>query len=106
MHTQTQSGYAILARVYWIIVGPMVLFVTTGVIVSQRGGWATPADIVFLVALAAMVAAKWIEFQGGNAKMSNGELATRADVVRFSVTAIPVGLAIWAAANLFGQYGA
>lgn len=106
MHTQTPSGASILARIYWLIGGPMVLVVTSGVIVSQGGGWLTAADVVFLVALAGIVAAKWIEFQGGGAKRSDGVLATREDLIRFSATAPAVGLLVWAAANLAGRYGA
>jgi hypothetical protein len=73
-------------------------------IVSNRGGWLTAADVIYFVALGAMLLGRWLEFQGGSPQKATGEPATAEDLRRFVFVAGPVGLAIWVIANLIGNH--
>ena len=100
----TSSTAAALARMFWLAVGPGILFVLTGIIVSRTTGWLTFSNLAFLAVLAGMIFARWREFQGDNPKTSTGEPATLADVRRYVLGTTFVGLGIWLVANLLRTY--
>jgi hypothetical protein len=97
-------NFAAIARLFWLMVGPMILFVSAYIIGSEGGGWLTLADVVFLATLAGVIAARWIEFLSGNAQTSTGDPATSAHLLRYGVGAAVVGLAVWVGANVVGNH--
>ncbi|MCI0681008.1 MAG: hypothetical protein L0Y71_02800 [Gemmataceae bacterium] len=98
------SGSSVLARVVWLMVGPMLLLVLALVVIKTGNGWFTVADMAFLAVLAVTILARWWEFRGGAAKTSTGEAATPAHLRRFVVGALVVGLAGWAVANYLANH--
>lgn len=93
-----------LARLFWMMIGPLVLILLTFVILQMGQGWLTAADIAFLAILAGVILARWLEFQGGQPQTATGEPATPAHLRRFIVAALPIGLGIWVIANLLGNH--
>jgi hypothetical protein len=87
-----------------MMIGPSVLLLLAIGIANRGQGWLTPVDIAFLVVLAAMVAARWLEFRRGAALKGTGEPATRTDLLRYVPIAVATGLAVWIVANLVGNY--
>ncbi len=98
------SGISTLARVFWMMLGPLALAVLGLHIVNSGSGWFTVADFVFLAFLGATILARWVEYRGGDPKTGTGEPATPAHLRRYVLATVLVGLAAWTLANLAGNH--
>ena len=95
---------AALARLVWMMLGPVALVLTAVAIVRTGNGWLTGADIAYFAVLGAVLLARWGEFRGGSAQTATGEPATREDVRRFLIFTAAGGLLVWVAANLVANH--
>jgi hypothetical protein len=100
----TTSMLAVASRAFWMMLGPRSLFLLAYTIVSQGSGWLTALDLAFLVVLAGVLAARFLEFRGGNPQTATGEPATPAHLRRYVIVAAPIGLGIWVVANVLGNH--
>ena len=100
----TTSMLVLVGRIFWMILGPIILAVLTIVIISSGDGWLTPKDIAFFAVLIGMPLGRWLEFQGGSPETSTGEPATAADLHRYVLTTIVLGTGVWMAANVAGNH--
>lgn len=100
----TTSLLVIVSRVFWMMLGPMVLAVLTFTIINIGTSWFTPADFAFLAVLGLLLLARWVEFRGGNPQTATGEPASPGDLSRFVLTILPLGLGVWVIANLVGNH--
>lgn len=96
------SPTALLARLTWMLLGPVGLFAAAVAVASDWGGWLTATDLAFLTVLGLMLLGRWVEYRTGQAQTAYGEPATAADLRRYAVAAAAVGLGVWVAANLVG----
>jgi hypothetical protein len=94
----------VLIRLYWMMLGPLLLALLAYVVIKTGNGWVTGADIGFLAVLAGLLLARWLEFRGGNPRTAEGEPATPAHLRRYVIGAATVGLAVWVGANILGNY--
>jgi hypothetical protein len=92
------------ARLFWMLIGPALLFLLLLGVGSEGRGWFSPVDIAFLLILAAMIYARSIEFRGGRATTSTGEPATEADLRRYVGGVLLCGIGIWIVANVIGNH--
>lgn len=99
---ETRSSAA-LARVYWMLLGPMALALAAFSIVKAGPGWLNPADIAYFALLAAVLAARCLEFRAGSPQTAEGEPATPADLRRYLIATSVIGLAIWVFLNLLAN---
>ncbi len=99
----TDSLVVLLARVFWMMVGPALLFLSTIAILQNPGGWFTSPNLAFLVLLPMTVLARWLEYWGGDPRTATGEAAAPDDLRRYVLFAMPIGLGIWIVANLIGN---
>jgi hypothetical protein len=100
MATQTSTPmYILFSRVFWMMLGPVLMVVALMNIVIGGNGWFTLADITFLLLGGGVVFARWLEFQGGNPQTATGEPATPAQLHRFMLIVTIVGLSAWIVAN-------
>jgi len=104
MTTQSPTASSAVARLFWMMFGPMAMFVAIYLISSNGGGWLTVADIVFLTLLGGLLLARWVEFRGGNALTSTGEPATGEHIRRYALGAVILGLLVWIVANIIGNH--
>lgn len=105
MATQTSTPlYVLFSRVFWMMLGPLLITVALFNIVMGGNGWFTLADIVFLVLLGGIVLSRWLEFQGGNPQTADGQPATPAQLHRYMLIATIVGLSVWIVANFLGNH--
>lgn len=103
MQTNSTSGIAPVGRMFWMLIGPALLFVLGfGIALGERG-WFTLKDIVFLVVLVGMILGRLAEFRGGDPRTAAGEAATQAHFRRYSVIVILGGLGVWTGANLIAN---
>jgi hypothetical protein len=94
----------LLARIFWMMFGPFLLLVFAASLATKGSDWFSPLSIAFLIVLAVIVAARYYEFSKGDSHTSTGEPATLNDLRRYILVILPLGLGIWIAANVIGNY--
>jgi hypothetical protein len=87
---QSNSAFAAVARIFWMFLGPGILFLLAYNIAQKNEGWVTPFSIAFLVILVLVIAARQVDpFD------SYGEPRLPGVVWGFTFGAIVVGLLLW-----------
>ena len=72
----TTSLLVLVCRIFWMMLGPLLLALLAFTIIMKGNGWFTPADFAFLAVLGVLFLARWLEFREGNPLTSSGEPAT------------------------------
>ena len=75
------SAWAVIPRVFWLMVGP-----------------------ILLATLAAVVLARCFEFWAGRSLTAEGKPAIPSDLDRFALLVVTAGMASWAVANGIGNH--
>ena len=94
------SVLSVLTRIYWMMIGPAILFLLLLSNFSDRGGWFTTSDIAYLIAVMALVGARWLDFHQVNPQTAMGTPATRKEIERYSLVVTGLALSLWVIANL------
>lgn len=102
-HTQGLPLHVVGARIFWMMVGPLMLAVLAYSIATKGSGWLTGLDIAYLVILAAILAARGLEFRSGQGQTAEGLPLTEAGFRRYLMLAASVGFAVWIGANVVGN---
>jgi hypothetical protein len=100
----TTSLLVLASRVFWMMLGPILLAALTFNIIRKGNGWFTPYDFAFLAVLGVLLLARWLEFRGGSPQTATGEPASPGDLRRYVLGAILLGLGLWVFANLLGNH--
>lgn len=103
-HSESTGCLGPLARVVWMLIGPLALAVLAYNIIKTAGGWLTGADFAYLAVLVAIGLARWVEFRYGKPETAQGEPATPGDLRRYLIGLSVVGILAWACANVMGNY--
>ena len=98
------SCVATLSRLYWMMVGPIILGMMAFVIARDGNGWLTAADFGYFGALALTMMARWLEFRGSNPQTADGQPATSGHLRRYLMMLSVIGIASWVLANIVGNY--
>jgi hypothetical protein len=99
----TAPPIAIAERLIAFVVGPLVLLVLAIMIVMSRSGWMTVLDAFFFFAVVMMIWSRWAEIRSGYARTVYDEPATTVNFLRYVAVILPVALAVWLVASLFGK---
>ncbi len=94
----------VLARLFWMLLGPAFLTICLYRIATAGTGWTTFADLVYFVILGGMILGRWVEFRAGNPRTSTGEPAAPADLRRYVLAVAAGGLLLWVVANVVGNH--
>lgn len=97
------GGGALLGRLMWMALGPILSVVMLHAIVT-RGGWLTVFDAVFAVVVALMVLGRWAEQRSGAAMTATGEPAGEGHFSRYVRVLLPLAIGVWLAANVLGNH--
>ena len=95
---------AIIGRVLWMIVGPILLAVTTVLIIVTDTGWLTIYDAAYYTALALMLGGRWMEIRTGYGRTLQAAFATTEHFRRYAVRLVLWGFFAWVTANLIGNH--
>jgi hypothetical protein len=99
------SALGLFGRGLWMIGGPAALLASTVVILSSpQAGWRTRTDIVFWIALAAMIVGRLLEHFGGDPRTSMGEPATSKDLWRYLAVTSVACVLVWLVANTISNH--
>ena len=102
---RSDSLAVLLGRIFWALVGPVLLAVYAAMILSSPGrGWLTAADAGYLLVLGGMILGRYIEHRGGNPRNSMGEPSAPGDLRRYVQITLSAGLSLWVAANMISNY--
>jgi hypothetical protein len=82
-----------------MMAGPATLLLLAYTLAENQKGWFAPSSIAFLVVLAAVIIARWLDPQ-----TSDGERTTPVHLRRFTVSTAGIGLAAWVVVNLLGNH--
>ena len=93
-----------LGRAFWMMIGPMLLVPITYKIIEHGNGWLTVFDFIFLGTLLVMLLARCFEFYKGHPRTSEGTPATREHLRRYALGVVAIGVPLWIAANVLGNY--
>ena len=96
----------ILARLWWMLGGNMLLAFSLIFIFRNEGGFFHPADWVFWITVATLVAIRYLDIRFLNGQTATGEKASMTDWVRYAVLLLVCATVLWAMAHaanyLFG----
>ncbi len=94
------SIWVFLARLFWVILGPMtLLLVLLGLILNKPeavGG----LDAFYAIVVLLMLGGRWIEQRSAAPKTASGELSTPESFRRYIYILIPVAIVAWVAARV------
>ena len=99
MEPSRSSGITGLARLFWMVGGPAILFFLAAKIAQNANVWMAPASVAFLFVLVGLVIARRFDPHDGY-----GEPATPTNIQRYTVAALIAGLGLWLIANVVGIY--
>jgi hypothetical protein len=92
------------ARIFWMMVGPLLLVLLFFMIVRIGISWWTMADLAFFGVLVGVIVTRWLEFLAGNPQTAAGEPATPAHLQRFVIVTLSLGIGGWVIANILGNH--
>jgi hypothetical protein len=102
--TSIKSLKILATRIFWMLLGPAVLFAILFGNTMEDKSWFSGADLAFFILLGLVVLARWVEQRSGQCTLADGQASTWKDFRRYVGVVVPVALAIWAASNVIGNY--
>ncbi len=100
-----QTATALIARLVWIALGPIGLFLVSLSILSGRKEWLTAADLFYAAIVFATIGSRWLEYMSGAAQTAAGEPATARHVRRFSWLMLLIAACWWLCVKLVSFSG-
>lgn len=97
------SGAALLGRLMWMVLGPMLMLLITYALVT-RAGWFTPRDAAFGIVVTLMVGGRWVEQRSGAAMTATGEPAGAQHFKRYARILLPLATGVWVTAKVLGNH--
>jgi hypothetical protein len=94
---QSTSTFEVMARVFWMLVGPGTLSILAISIAENHRGWFAARSIAFLVVLVAVITARWMDPLN-----SYGEPATPGQRRSYMLFTAFIGLLAWVITNVLG----
>ena len=101
---QVTSFAVLVARLTWMLAGPLALFVLAYHIGTAGTGWVTAANFGYFLILGGMLLARWYEYRSGQGQTAEGGAMTSADLRTYLIGATAVGVGVWVAANVVGNH--
>jgi hypothetical protein len=98
------KSWILLARISWMIIGPMALVIVCLGIANSSTGWLTPADAAYFAILGLMIACRWAEQRSGQATTATGEPATWFNFNRYVAALVPLAVVVWIVVNVIGNH--
>ena len=93
--TASSSGLGILLRLFWMIVGNVVLGFSGLHILWGRESFFSIADITYVAAIPLLIAARYVDIAKFHGTTGTGEPATMAHWRRYALGMLAISVAAW-----------
>jgi hypothetical protein len=87
-------------RLLWMMFGNAVVFFAAAYIVTDSPGELSHVDIIYWLGAAALIGARLLDITRYNGKTADGEPATLAHGLRYSVVVAAVATTVWLAIHM------
>lgn len=98
---QSTTSAGCLLRMYWLAVGYVIAAFLTILIIEQEGDFYTVKDILYWLAVASIILARYADVQFMNGQTAEGAPATIKNWERHSAILGSVAVFVWLACHLF-----
>ncbi len=95
---------AILARLWWMFLGNVVLAFSILFIVEHRGGFFHAADWVFWITLASLVLVRYADIRFLDGCTAMGAYASISHWIKYAVLLVAGSTAVWAIAHVASHF--
>jgi hypothetical protein len=94
----------LLVHIFWMILGPAILFAVLYVNTTEDKSWISGTDLMYFIILGFVVLARWVDQRSGQCTLTDGQVSTWDDFRRFVRVFVPSALVIWVVTNVIGNY--
>ncbi len=95
-----RSAQGFLLRIYWMIAGPVLLFFCIVFLVEKRPPMPSPLDLIFALAAAGLVLARYADIRWCDGTSADGQPASPTDFRRYARWVAAGAIAAWALARV------
>ncbi|MCX5635527.1 MAG: hypothetical protein NTW55_06805 [Planctomycetota bacterium] len=94
--TNKQDSIAgLLARIFWMLIGNMVLVISMIITLQHKGSMFHAADLVFWITIAALILVRYLDIKFWGGMTAAGGPATIANWNRYAVALLTGSTAVW-----------
>ena len=91
-----QGGFlSILARLYWMALGNVVLILSSVSILQHKGEMLNAADVVFWITVPALIVVRYLDIKLWDGQTAMGTPATMAHWKKYSTMLLACSAAVW-----------
>ncbi len=94
------SILGLLARMFWMLIGNMVLVISMIIILQHKGGMFHAADLVFWITIAALILVRYLDIKFWGGMTAVGGPATIANWNRYAAALLIGSVGVWALSHL------
>ena len=99
--TNKQDSIAgLLARMFWMLIGNMVLVISMIIILQHKGSMFHAADLVFWITIAALILVRYLDIKFWGGMTAAGGPATIANWNRYAAALLIGSAAAWALSHV------
>ncbi len=95
----SSNGLGVLLRLYWMFLGNVALIFLLAMIYVRRVPFASRLDAIYLLAVASLLAARYVDIRFLNGETGDGKPATLTHWRRYALLVGSVGLGAWLLAH-------
>jgi hypothetical protein len=100
--TNKQDSIAgVLARIFWMPIGSMVLAISMVGILLHKGSMFHAADWVFWITIAALILVRYLDIKFWGGQTAAGEPASIKHWRKYTIVLVIISAVIWSAVHLF-----
>jgi hypothetical protein len=105
-HTDNKQGtaLAILARIWWMLLGNIFLIFPVLFILDNRGGFFHAADVVFWAAWGSLLLVRYVDIKFLGGCTATGERASMTHWTRYAIALTVGSLVVWALAHAANRF--
>jgi len=98
--SKQDSIAGLLARMFWMLIGNMVLVISIIIIIQHKGPMFHAADVVFWVTIAALILVRYLDIKFWGGMTAAGGPATIANWNRYAAALLIGSVGVWALSHV------
>lgn len=98
--SKQDSIFGLLARMFWMLIGNMVLAISMIIILQHKGSMFHAADLVFWITIAALMLVRYLDIKFWGGMTAAGGPATIVNWNRYAVALLISSVGVWALSHV------